>query len=69
MSRLNDPDECPPADRLSDLIASDDYAEFASGWRDGLHRRHTNPASVEVIEDLALLLDASSAVDILTRSE
>lgn len=55
--------------RLTGLIDNCDYAEFVSGWRKGLHRRNTSPASAEVIEDLALLLDASFVVDKLIQSE
>lgn len=69
MNQLSEIDSCPPVARLQGLIDINDYAEFASGWKDGIHRRKTNPASTEVVEDLALLLDASSAVDKLNQSE
>lgn len=46
-----------------------DLDEFQSGWRDGAIRCMTNPASIEVIEDLVLLLDSSALVERITLPE
>ncbi len=54
---------CPPATALVGLIDSRDYAEFGAGWRDGAARRIVNPAPIEVVEDLALLLDSADLVE------
>lgn len=54
---------CPPATALVGLIDSRDYTEFGAGWRDGIARRIANPAPIEVVEDLALLLDSADLVE------
>ena len=63
---MNKPVSCPPAADLAALIAPSEYAEFGAGWRDGAARSTVSPAPIEVIEDLALLLDSSSLMEKIT---
>lgn len=60
---MSDPMPCPPATDLAALIDPSEYAEFGAGWRDGAARSIANPAPIEVVEDLALLLDSSAVVE------
>lgn len=60
---MSEPVPCPPAHELAGLIGPREYAEFGAGWRDGAARCIVNPAPIEVVEDLALLLDSSALVE------
>lgn len=59
---MSEPAPCPPSANLSGIIDPANYLEFSAGWRDGAIRCATTPAPIEVIEDLALLLDSSALV-------
>ncbi|PRY63291.1 hypothetical protein BCF74_102124 [Knoellia remsis] len=60
---------CPPADELNPLVGEPAYPAFAAGWCAGTIRRTTQPASDDVIEEVATMLDAAQVADTLTRSE
>lgn len=60
---------CPSRTRLAGLVDPGDYAEFDAGWNDGVARRTANPAPIEVIEDLALLLDSADLVSRINPPE
>lgn len=59
---MSEPAPCPPAAKLSGIIDPTNYPEFSAGWQAGAIRCVTAPAPIEVIEDLALLLDAAAMV-------
>jgi hypothetical protein len=69
MSEMCEASQCPPVNDLNRVVQSGDYAEFSAGWRDGLMRCIKNPAPIEVIEDLALLLDSSVLVKQISPPE
>lgn len=59
---MSEPVQCPSAAKLAGLVDPGDYTDFDAGWRDGIARCIANPAPIEVIEDLALLLDSADLV-------
>lgn len=69
MSAMSEAAPCPPTDELNKIVQPDDYAEFNAGWRDGLLRCAKNPAPIEVIEDIALLLCASELIQRINPPE
>ncbi|WP_279106097.1 hypothetical protein [Gordonia paraffinivorans] len=60
---------CPPPGEVDEVVVEPAYAAFAAGWRAGTLRRATQPASKDVIEQVATMLDAASVADALTRPE
>ncbi|KAA9110759.1 hypothetical protein [Microbacterium rhizomatis] len=54
---------CPSATTLAGLVDPSDYPDFDAGWRAGVTRGIANPAPIEVVEDLALLLDSAELVN------
>ena len=60
---------CPPPAEVGQVVAEPAHAAFAAGWRAGTLRRDTQPASKDVIEQIATMLDAASVADALTRPE
>jgi len=48
---------------VATLIGDSEYAEFGAGWRDGVSRCIASPAPIEVLEDLAFLLEAAALVE------
>lgn len=60
---------CPPVAEAGEVVPSDAYPAFVAGWRAGMIRRATRPASEDVIEEVATMLDAVHVADALTRSE
>ncbi|GAA1546422.1 hypothetical protein [Brevibacterium picturae] len=60
---------CPPPAEVGQVVAKPAYAAFAAGWRAGMVRRATQPASQDVIEQVATMLEAASVADALTRPE
>ena len=60
---MNEPVPCPPAADVATLIGDSEYAEFGAGWRDGVSRCIASPAPIEILEDLALLLEAADLVE------
>jgi len=54
---------------VGQVVAEPAYVAFAAGWRAGTARRATQPASQDVIEQVATMLDAASVADALTRPE
>jgi len=60
---------CPPPAEVGQVVAEPAYAAFAAGWRAGTVRRATQPASRDVIEQVATMLDAANVADALTRPE
>lgn len=60
---------CPSPTKLAGLVDPGDYAEFDAGWHDGVVRRIANPVPIEVIEDLALLLDSADLVSRINPPE
>ncbi|MCB1298860.1 MAG: hypothetical protein KDB08_07755 [Microthrixaceae bacterium] len=59
---MSESDLYPSAAKLAGLVDPGNYADFDAGWRDGVTRCIANPAPIEVIEDLALLLDSANQV-------
>ncbi len=66
---MNEPVPFPLATKLAGLVDASDYADFGAGWRDGVTRCITNPAPIEVIEDLALLLESADLVERINPPE
>lgn len=66
---MSEPATLPSAKELGRLVGPRDLAEFGAGWRDGVARSIANPAPMEVIEDLALLLDSAALVERINPSE
>lgn len=62
-------DTCPRLAEVGQVICEPAYGAFAAGWRAGTIRRATRPASQDVIEQIATMLDAASVADALTRPE
>ncbi|PAK95634.1 hypothetical protein B8X04_07725 [Brevibacterium casei] len=60
---------CPPRAEVGEVVAEPAYAAFAAGWRAGTVRRTTQPASQDVIEQVATMLDAARVADALTQPE
>jgi hypothetical protein len=60
---------CPPVDEATQVVSEPSYGAFAAGWCAGTHRRATQPASQDVIEQIATMLDAALVSDALTRPE
>ncbi|TDP91380.1 hypothetical protein EDF62_1995 [Leucobacter luti] len=54
---------CPKAAALGGLVDPRDYAAFGAGWCDGIARCTASPAPIEVVEDLALLLESAALVE------
>ncbi|EFK54599.1 hypothetical protein KBP53_09225 [Corynebacterium genitalium ATCC 33030] len=59
----------PPASALEGIVAPAAYRAFTAGWSAGVLRRTTQPASAEVIDDIATMLDAVHVADALTEQE
>ncbi|XPP25594.1 MAG: hypothetical protein ACNYNX_08035 [Leucobacter sp.] len=55
--------------KIAGLVDPDDYADFDAGWRDGVIRSTVNPAPLEVIEDIALLLESADIVESINPLE
>lgn len=66
---MSEPATLPSAKELARLVDPRDLAEFGAGWRDGVARSIANPAPMEVIEDLALLLDSAALVERINPPE
>lgn len=66
---MSEPTTRPSAKELAGLVGSRDLAEFGAGWRDGVARSIANPAPIEVVEDLALLLDSAALVERINPPE
>jgi hypothetical protein len=49
----------PPADELTQIVPEPAHDAFAAGWRAGTHRHATKPASQDVLEQIAAMLDAA----------
>lgn len=60
---------CPSMTKIAGLVDPDDYADFDAGWRDGVIRSTVNPAPLEVIEDIALLLESADIVESINPLE
>lgn len=60
---------CPPPAEVSEIVPEAAYGAFVAGWCAGTARRTTQPVSQDVIEQVAMMLDAASVVDALTRPE
>lgn len=63
---MSEPVPCPKMATLAELVDSHDYAAFGAGWRDGIARCTASPAPIEVVEDLALLLESAALVERIT---
>lgn len=61
--------QCPSTDEIAAVIPEKAYPAFTAGWCAGVTRRTTQPASQDVIEEVAAMLDAASIADALTRPE
>ncbi|GAB2993231.1 hypothetical protein [Actinotalea caeni] len=61
--------DCPSSTETVGLVSPSVYHAFVAGWHAGMIRRATQPASEEVIEEVATMLDAVNVVDALTRPE
>ncbi len=66
---MSEPVPCPSAVKLAGLVDPRDFAEFGAGWRDGVARCIANPAPIEVVEDLALLLESAALVERINPRE
>ncbi|MEO5310977.1 hypothetical protein [Corynebacterium sp. c24Ua_83] len=63
-----DPDY-PPASALEGVVAPAAYRAFTAGWSAGVLQRTTQPASAEVIDDIATMLGAVHVADTLTEQD
>ena len=61
--------ECPSTEEIGAVVPERAYSAFTAGWYAGVIRRTTQPASQDVIEEVAAMLDAASIADALTRPE
>lgn len=61
--------ECPSTKEIGTVVPESAYPAFTAGWCAGMDRRTTQPASQDVIEEVAAMLDAASIADALTRPE
>lgn len=66
---MSEPAPCPSAEKLAGLVDPRDLAEFGAGWRDGIARCIANPTPIEVVEDLALLLESAALVERINPPE
>ncbi|WP_019158350.1 hypothetical protein [Brevibacterium senegalense] len=60
---------CPPPAEVGEIVPEAAYGAFVAGWSAGTARRTTQPASQDLIEQVATMLDAASVADALTRPE
>ncbi|WP_417235204.1 hypothetical protein [Arthrobacter sp.] len=61
--------KCPSTEEVGAVISERAYPAFTAGWCAGMNRRTTQPASQDVIEEIAAMLDAASIADALTQPE
>lgn len=61
--------DCPPVAALDGVVPSRAYSAFTAGWSAGIFRRTAHPASAELIDDVATMLDAVHVADSLTARE
>ena len=54
---------------MGEVVPEAAYGAFVAGWYAGTARRTTQPASQDVIEQVATMLDAANVADALTRPE
>ncbi|MCM1014418.1 hypothetical protein [Brevibacterium sp. XM4083] len=66
---MNATTELPSTDEIAAVVPETAYPAFTAGWCAGVTRRTTQPASQDVIEEVAAMLDAASIADALTRPE
>lgn len=66
---MNNEPTCPPAAEVGQVVSEAAYGAFAAGWCAGMIRRSTQPASQDVIEQIATMLDAATVADAFTRPE
>lgn len=60
---------CPTQSVVDPVISKLTYSAFVAGWRAGMARSTTDPASREVIEHVATMLDASRLTKSVSRPE